>query len=498
MKNTKTTLRVLLTTAFGLVLGCSSLNPKSSELDSTPIAARPEAIKEQAVDFTLPAIEKWQMSNGVWVYYKFDDELPLVSGTLYLRGGSLQDPADKVGLSEAVGAQMRDGSIKGMSPAELDKKLDYLAAAVESSFGAEFGSVGFSCLSEDFQEVGKLFSKIVREPAFDAERFALWQRLSIEGIKRRKDDPETMGALAASALIYGAKSPWGRIETESSISSLTREDLIAQWQKFARPNGALLAASGSIPTAEFRRQIEQLFGDWPRGPEYDFSLPPVENKPQPGVYVLNRDFDQSTVFMAHLGPPRLTPDIYEMSIYNRVFSGGFGSVLFDEIRTKLGLVYDISGGLAPGAIKGLFQTALGTRNEAAIQAIVETVRLTDESIRTVPLEQRFREAKSAAERSFIFRFDDSGQVVKRAANQLLMGYPEDFDRTYLEKIGQVTPQMVRDVAAKWVKPKELVIVIVGRQKPEQIAAKFSKLGYRVFELGFESEPKVLRELKRRK
>ena len=53
--------------------------------------------------------EEWRLENGLRVVYLKDDELPLVKGRLFIRGGSLWGPESPVGAVSAMGDQMRQG-----------------------------------------------------------------------------------------------------------------------------------------------------------------------------------------------------------------------------------------------------------------------------------------------------------------------------------------------------------------------------------------------------
>ena len=44
-----------------------------------------------------------QLANGMVIFLQEDHELPLIRGTAQIRGGSRDEPADKVGLTEIYG-----------------------------------------------------------------------------------------------------------------------------------------------------------------------------------------------------------------------------------------------------------------------------------------------------------------------------------------------------------------------------------------------------------
>ncbi|MFN8389772.1 MAG: pitrilysin family protein [Bdellovibrionota bacterium] len=477
------------------LLGCAN-HPAQPAASRSGIPERPDALGTAEINFKLPTVERFVLDNGLVVIYKYDDELPHVSGTLYIPGGRMYDPPDISGLAVATGFAMRDGGVPGYPPEKLDRTLDNLAAAIASDYGVEIGSVGFSCLAEDFEQVFGLMSKVVREPSFDEKRLELWKKLTLDGIRRRRDNPQAMSTMAFAELIYGKNTPFAHFATEDSIRKITRSQLQAFAKRFIRPNGSILAISGAIPLDRLKAALNANFGSWARVETVLPELPKIDNRPAPGIYVLERDFDQSTVLMGHLGPPRLTPDVYEMSIYNRVLgSAGFGSRLFDEIRTQLGLAYDVEGGLAPAVVAGTFQIYLGTRSDEVIRATKKTLEITKDTLANLPAPNLFADAKSAVERSFIFRFDSSAAVVARAAEQELFGFPPDYDANYLSRISGVSPERVQKVGQRWVKPDDLVIVIIGKTPAEKIAEGFASDNLPVYRLSFDTAPHIVGPVK---
>ena len=83
-----------------------------------------------------------QLANGMVIFLQEDHELPVVGGTMRIRGGSIQGPANKVGLVDAYGAVWRTGGTTKRSGDELDDFLETRAAKVETGGGAD------SCRSE--------------------------------------------------------------------------------------------------------------------------------------------------------------------------------------------------------------------------------------------------------------------------------------------------------------------------------------------------------------
>ena len=90
--------------------------------------------------------------------------------------------------------------------------------------------------------------------------------------------------------------------------------------------------------------------------------------PKPGVNFVNKsDVNQSNVYIVGLGTERTNPDYYALSVMNEVFSGGFGSRVFQSVRTRLGLAYGVSGSYgAAYDHPGLFVVEAATKSASTV------------------------------------------------------------------------------------------------------------------------------------
>lgn len=472
--------RSFLLVLFLVSIGCAPADapPKLEELGMQPMKFEPATPKT------------WVLPNGIRVFYMFDDEIPTMSGQLFFPGGSVFDPPGLVGLAAATGSQIREGGVQGEKPEKTNLYLESIGANIESSFGDEYGSIGFSCLEDDFDTVFHLFGRFVRTPAFDAQKLALWKSLAKDRIHRRKDDPSTMASMLFERLVYGEDTPWSRSISDASLGRIRRERMMDFHQRFVIPDHAILALSGSVPEQRVRASISEVLGSLPARNTPAPELPPV-GKPAPtGVYLLQRDFAQATVLTGHRGPTRHAEVLYPLSIYNRVFgAGALSSTLFSDIRTRLGLAYSVYGGFAPGPVIGVFQIGMGTRSDQAPAALRRVYELAVESREQAPAQEKFFEAKTAVERSFVFRFAKVDAVVERAAMQALLGYPADYDKNYLERISRVTRQGTLEAAEEWVDPPKFVTAMVGKVAPEDIRATLGDVP--IYIVTFDTEPHIV-------
>ena len=436
--------------------------------------------------------EEWRLENGLRVIYLKDDELPLVRGRLFIRGGSLWGPESPVGSVGAMGDQMRQGGAGTLSADALDQELEELSASVSSSFSSEFGGVSFSCLSSDLDRVFSVFADVALRPRFEGERLSLWKGQSLESIRRRKEDPSTVASIAFTQLLYG-NSPYGRVTVEKDVVAISRDLLVSLHQKFVKPDGGLLVVTGRVERSAVEKLVEEKFGGWNARGALLPPAPPVSHEPKPGIYFVELPFSQASVQMGQLGVPRLTPDYPAIDLFNEVFgTSGFGSRLMARVRTELGLTYGVYGGISPAVVKGVNYVFLQTKAESVAPAIDASIGVLSGLQSAPPTNDEMEEKKTAIQNSFVLNFDSVDEIAVRNARLKLLEYPSDYDQTYLSKINGVAAQSVMEVAQKRWDPKTFVVVVVGNNKAydtlqKAVAAKKGAVGaFDLYKLGFES------------
>ena len=160
-----------------------------------------------------------QLANGMVIFLQEDHELPLIRGAAQIRGGSRDEPADKVGLTEIYGQAWRTGGTKQRTGDQLDDYLEARAAKVETEGGLDSTRVTWDCLKENLDDVLKIFLEILREPEFREDKIVLAKNQLNTNISRRNDDPFRIAFRESSKLVYGADSPYARDRKSTRLNS---------------------------------------------------------------------------------------------------------------------------------------------------------------------------------------------------------------------------------------------------------------------------------------
>ena len=415
--------------------------------------------------FHPPQPKRIELSNGMVIFLEEDHELPLIDGSARIRGGSRNEPAGKVGLVDIFGEVWRTGGTKTETGDQLDDFLEVRAAKVETGGGPDSTSISLSCLKGDFDDVFPVFADLLKNPEFRADKLDLAQKEANDSISRRNDEVGEIAVRESAKLAYGADNPYAREPEYSTIAAITRQDLLDWHKTYVHPNHIILGISGDFDSVAMEAKLRAAFEAWPRGAD----LPKDEIQYQsakPGYYLIPKDdVNQSNIHMVALGTTRNNPDYYAISVFNEAFGGGFSSRLFNDIRTKRGLAYNVGGGIGANfGHPGILQFVVGTKSGTTIESIQALDEDIDNLAKQPITDKEIQEAKDAIQNAFIFRLDSPDKVLAERVTYEFYGYPSDWLDKFPAEIQKVTAADVNRVAAKYVHRDQLAVLVVGNTK----------------------------------
>ena len=114
----KAVLRIVVVLALPIALGAQAPAPKSKAAAPTKASAKPTAQAPKPWEkIAIPPLAEFhpqqpkriELSNGMVLFLQEDHELPLIQGTIRIRGGARLEPGDKVGLVGIFGQAWRTG-----------------------------------------------------------------------------------------------------------------------------------------------------------------------------------------------------------------------------------------------------------------------------------------------------------------------------------------------------------------------------------------------------
>ncbi|MEE8482963.1 MAG: pitrilysin family protein [Nitrospinota bacterium] len=426
-------------------------------------APHPSELEFPPLKFEIPKTERVVLGNGMVLHLMEDHELPIIQVSAKVRIGGAWEPSDKIGLASLTGSVWRSGGVQSMPPEELDEKLEFLGASVETGISGKGGSVSLSVLKKDIDTGLEIFADVIKNPAFDKSRFDVAKNRMIEGIRRQNDEPNGIVGREFSKTIL-PNHPFGRSPTMESVKSIVREDTIRFYKDHVGPESFIVGISGDFDSKDMIERFEKLFADFKPAKKKFAQIPNTpDNVENPGFYVVDKKIPQSALRLGNIGVSRKNPDYFAVRVMNFVLGGGgFSSRLMQEIRSNRGLAYSVWSYFMGGENqRGLFMIGGETKAETTAEFIEVARGIMREVIEKGVTEKELVLAKQSIVNRFIFGFDNTAKVVSQYVWVEYHGLPKSWLEYFRTGIQKVTMKDVKRAAEKYLHPDAMVMLIVG-------------------------------------
>ena len=444
---------ILLLVSAVVALGGISHAQESKPWEKIPVPALHEFKPQQP--------KRIELKNGIVLFLQEDHELPFISGSVEIPGGSRDEDAAKAGLIDLYGQTWRTSGTEKMDGDAMDDLLEAKAAHIETAGDVDSTALSWDSLKGDADQVYGLAMELLFHPQFREEKLQLAQQQDATGIVRRNDDESEIATREAAKLVYGVNGPYTHQPELATIGAVTLADLNA-WHDRTLKGKLIVAVSGDFDPAAMEAKLRATFESLPPAK----ALPPrhdVFHDPSRSLYFINKDdVNQSNVEIMGIGTERRNPDVPSLAVMNEILGGGFGSRLFQKVRTELGLAYEVGGGLGfdydhPGTFRVIVLTKSASTVDATKAALAEISGLNEKPFTDVELKR----AKDDILTSFLFRYDTREKVLAESVKLEFYGYPANYLETYKAALEKVTLADVNAAAKKYVHPDKLAVLVVG-------------------------------------
>jgi zinc protease len=314
------------------------------------------------VDTALP--------SGLVVRTIEDPSLPLVSVLLMVPGGSIHDPADRLGTADLTARLLPEGTTAHDALA-LAGALEDLGTRLDVSAGAAFTTLSASFLAEDWIAGLDLVAEVATSPRLTARDLRAEKARALQELAVDLDDAQSVASRVTYQELFG-EHPFGRPEsgTAASLARVTARDLRAFHAAQYRPRGAVLCVVGDVRVAQVQAAAEAAFAGW-EGQAADPGLPPLPD-PWSGVQKVLVDLpgqSQVQVRIAHRAVPRAHPEHEALRLGSALLGGGFTSRLMDLLRVQHALTYGADSSLWSFDREAVLSADFSTGNESAREAL---------------------------------------------------------------------------------------------------------------------------------
>jgi zinc protease len=430
----------------------------AADLDRTKIPS-----PKPAPEIHLPDIQKAKLANGLQVWLVEMHKLPTVAFNLVLQSGSERDPVTMPGLASMTAALLNEGT-QTRDAMKVSNDLEAIGASVNVGASADGTSATLSVLSKNLDKGLEIYTDILTHPAFAQKDFERLRDQRVTGLIQQRDRPPMIASNAFNYVLYTASHPYGNNAsgTEESLGKMTVADIQKFYSDNYRPNNGTLIVVGDVTMSQIKDKLDGMLSGWTSKDVASFTVPAPPQVDQTRVYLVDKPgAPQSEVRIGDPAVARNTPDFFPLLVMNRVLGGQFTSRLNLNIRERHGYTYGVSTRFTYQKGVGPFVAGGGIVSAKTDSALIEFVKEIDSMQQHGLTADELDFSKKGTVGGFALSFETPAQIAGALQNIVLYGLPDDYYRTYLQNIDKVSLDDVNRVASKYLKMKNMVVLVVG-------------------------------------
>jgi zinc protease len=448
-----------------------------AQVPDWPYEQPPKPLAAREVKF--PPYQFRTLANGLQVIAVAHHEQPAVSLRLIIRAGGAQDPADKSGVATLVAALLDQGTTS-RDAEQIASSIDSIGGLVGTGAGSDLSFINAIVMKDSFAFGLDMVSDLARNPKFAPEELERQRQQILSGLKVGYEDPDYIAGMVFDRLVYGFH-PYGRPDsgTPQSISSISRDDLLAYHKAWFGANNAILAIVGDISHEEAFAGAERAFGKWGRSDST--SATPVDPPPPTRrVVVIDRPGAvQTEIRVGNIGLPRRHKDYLALDLAINILGGEGGNRLHRVLRSDRGLTYGASADVNALKDSGNIVADTDTRSEVTGEALRLMVEEFGRLQRQRVQEGELADAQAYLTGSFPLTIETPSAIALQVLNAVFYGLDLNDLQTYRERVNAITPDDIQRVAREYLRPDRLSIVLVG--DASVFAKQLAGVGFDQFE-----------------
>ncbi len=402
--------------------------------------------------------QKSILPNGVRVV---TEELPhfhSVAVGFWLTVGSRDERQEEQGLSHFLEHMAFKGTPRRDALA-VAREADQLGGALNAFTTRENTCFHARVLAEHLPRVVDLLSDLVLNPLYRPDDLERERRVILEEIASQEDDPEEL-VQVQFARHFWKDNPfgWPILGDMEAVARFQREDLLAYRRVAYRPERMVVAAAGRINHQKLVDLVGPVLGNFTNGTPARHRVPADTH---PGTYIFSRDLEQVHVCLGTRGLAAGDARRFAATVLNVILGGNMSSRLFQVVREKLGLAYNIYSSLGFFSDTGLLEVCAGV-NPRNLPVLLETVAGELRKMKAEPVSwPELRAARDYLKGSIYLHAEDLEQrMLRLAKNEINFGHYIPLEEV-IEGLLRVTPEDVQALSRELFQREKWAMALLG-------------------------------------
>lgn len=402
-----------------------------------------------------------KLKNGVQVVAEKIDTVQSVSIGFFLKSGVLYEKEKHLGVSHFIEHMLFKGTNKRTArqiAREFDRIGGYLNAFTAKDYVCYYARV----VKDKLDVAVDTLTDMVKNSVFAEDEFERERGVILEEIKMYEDSPdELIHELLGQNIWRNSGLGCPILGTSTTIGSMKRDEVYDIFSRHYITDNLVICVAGNFDWAQLKKMINTSLSDL-RVNEFEESLHVPEPEYKATIYT--KEIEQVHLSLGTCGVPFSDKRRFALTILNAAFGGGMSSRLFQEIREKRGLAYNVYSFHASFKQTGLFGIYAGTsveNLESVLQLFhVELQKIAADGLQDEELEDTREQLKG----NMLIALESTTNRMNRLASGFIYGLKPKLPEEALAPYLKVTGHDVKKLAAELLDEKRMAITMIAPTK----------------------------------
>lgn len=403
------------------------------------------------------------LDNGIPVWYVHQPMIPLMTMRVVFTDGASVDLAHKAGRANLTAAMLKEGA-NGKTAQQISDEIELLGAVISPSVTQDAAYITVQSLTQYFEQSIDIMSNIWLKPDFAQDAFERLQKIMLNGLKQRSDNPNALAKLASNRAYFGDEHPYAR-STDGyidTISQMTVDDLKAAYAELFTPNKAAFMAVGDMPAEDFRNLLNVRFGKMPvQRVEVQETLPVIPEAKLRLAIVDKPDAPQTVIRIYQPAVVATSMKTLTWQFVNIPFGGSFTSRLMQNIREDKGFSYGANAGVAAQKLAGVLVSSSSVASEVTGAALTEFLKELSRLPKGDFTQEEFERARETWKSELVQSFETQSGVLATIAGLYMNRKSTDAINGFARELQNYTLADFNQIAQEFPTPQQATITLVG-------------------------------------
>jgi len=409
----------------------------------------------------------FKLENGQTVVIQEIHTNPIVTIDTWVKTGSINETEQNNGVSHFLEHLFFKGTTKH-APGEFDKILEAKGAINNAATSKDFTHYYITIPSKHFDLAMEMHSDMLQNPLIPRKELEKERKVVLEEIAKDLNSPTTKVYNNLMEMMY-INHPYKRkvIGKGEIIETITREEILEYFNAFYAPSNMITVIVGDIDTNSALEKIKQTFNS------EDTKVSKIKYPKEKELPSLLRKIDYAETNSGYMligfrGVKITDKDAYALDVLATILGDGKSSVLYQNIKDKKRLAFNISASNGTFKDDGIFYISANFTPEN-YEKLEENIFLELAKIQKYGVTQeQVQLAQNIIERDTFYARESITNIAQEIGYTMTTTDNIKFYENYIDNIKKVSTSDIKRVANRYLNTNKSAISVVLPKEQNEV------------------------------